>query len=102
MKKVHDRCGMYDETKSCAERHVPGKPIEDTPCRCSLKETHWRAEDGKCHPLMQFAAGLCFALALRSATMDRIRRERTSIEQKIQRMSVCTTTRAADPTPNAK
>ena len=70
MKKVLDRYGMYGEIESCVERHVPGEPIEDAPRRCGFKEAHWRAEDGKCHPLMQFAAGLCFALASDSAMFD--------------------------------
>lgn len=48
---------------------VPGEPVENAPCRRSFEKAHWRAEDGIRHPLMQFATGLCFALALRTAAL---------------------------------
>lgn len=48
---------------------VPRETVENAARRGGLEEAHWRAEDGKRHPLMQLTTGLCVTLVVGVAVL---------------------------------
>jgi hypothetical protein len=67
-----------------------------------FKEAHRRSEDGKCHSFMEFPRCLFRKSRVSPRQLYHASLGPTSIEQKIQSIKVCTTTRAAEPMPKPK
>ena len=99
---------------SVSGKPLPREAVQDATGRCRLKKAHGGPENGKCHPFMELSGGLDGPVCI-SATIRHPREARsqmvvtigvfdvlTSMLQNIHRMSVCTTTRAAEPNPKAK